>query len=152
MDEPGGHEDGVLAALVSPVAESTHLALDVGVLFDAHGAWVHRVAQRLTGSASAADDVVQEVFVLAHRRSDELQAQVGIRTWLYRSTINVARQQRRSARRYGQLLDRFRALFGADVLGPEHDLAQVRNAKRIRDAVATLSDGFARQVPTARKF
>ena len=135
-----GHLGSVLNVLYAPTAQPAPRALDVATLFDAHGAWVHQAAQRLTASPGAADDVVQEVFLLAHRRRAELDERLGIRTWLYRATVNVARQQRRSDRRYGSILDRFRSEPVREQPGPDADLARRQSGLQIHAAVASLSD------------
>ncbi len=83
--------------------------VDIGALFDAHAPYLCRVVHRLTGSAAAAEDVVQEVFLVAHRRRHELQDRTGIRTWLYRVAVNHVRHGRRSHVRYQRLLDGYKA-------------------------------------------
>ncbi|GDX82243.1 hypothetical protein LBMAG42_40540 [Deltaproteobacteria bacterium] len=121
-------------------AEATHLPLDVGGLFDAHAGWVHRLAQRLTSSSAAADDVVQEVFLLAHRRRGELTDRVGIRTWLYRATVNVARQSYRTGRRYSSAMERAGADQGREGTNPEAALMRHESAVLVRACVASISD------------
>ncbi|MEN0067208.1 MAG: sigma-70 family RNA polymerase sigma factor [Myxococcota bacterium] len=84
-------------------------ATDIASLFDAHAEYLCRVVHRLTGSRETAEDVVQDVFILAHQRRFELEDRVGIRTWLYRAAVNHVRHRRRSFVRYQGLLDRFQA-------------------------------------------
>ena len=83
--------------------------MDIGRLFDEHAAYLCRVVHRLTGSPELAEDVVQEVFLLAYDRRHELEDRTGIRTWLYRVAVNHVRHRRRSFARYRGLLDRFKA-------------------------------------------
>lgn len=114
-------------------------SVDIGRMFDAHGAFVHRVAARLTGSSALADDVAQEVFVLAIRRADGLVDEPGIRTWLYRAAVNVVRERYRSERRYRDALDRLAELPGAvPSAGPDGQLDDSRLGARIRSCVARL--------------
>jgi RNA polymerase sigma-70 factor (ECF subfamily) len=114
--------------------------LDIDALFSAQGEFVHRVAQRLTGSSALADDVAQEVFLLAWRRRGELKDEKGIRTWLYRAAVNVNRQRTRGLRRYTAALDR----HGDDVApappDPERILDRDRCGLRIRACVARLTE------------
>jgi RNA polymerase sigma-70 factor (ECF subfamily) len=116
--------------------------LDVGALFDAHAPYLCRVVQRLTGSAEAAEDVVQEVFVLAWRRRHELEDRNGIRTWLYRVAVNHVRHGRRSYARYQNVLDRFTKRPDTDPLELPPDEAALRRQRgeRIAACVAKLSD------------
>ncbi len=121
-------------------SEAEAVSLDVGGLFDVHASWVHRVAQRLTSSSAAADDIVQEVFILAHRRRTELTEQLGIRTWLYRTTVNVARQSFRSGRRHSSALERAGAEAPREGTNPEASLLRHESAMIVRACVASLSD------------
>lgn len=116
------------------------MALDVGELFDQHAGWVHRLAQRLTSSSAAADDIVQDIFLLAHRRREELADHQGIRTWLYRATVNVCRQSFRTGRRYGSAMERAGAEAPREGTNPEATLLRRENARLVRACVASLSD------------
>ena len=114
--------------------------LDISRLFEAHAPWVHRVAQRLTGSAAAADDVVQEVFLTAHRRRDAVADRLGIRTWLYRTTVNVARQKRRTDQRYGNVIDRFGRQPSAPGATPEAEVSSAAHGLAVRACIQALSE------------
>src|SRR5690606_13369542 len=52
------------------------------------------------GDASL-DDVVQEVFVIVHRRLRDFEGRSSLATWLFGITLRVARDHRRSAARKG---------------------------------------------------
>jgi RNA polymerase sigma-70 factor, ECF subfamily len=68
--------------------------LAIGDLFRAHAESVHRWAARLGGPGVDADDVVQEVFLLAQRRLPEFRGAAKIETWLYRITERMVKKQR----------------------------------------------------------
>lgn len=59
-------------------------------LVDRHSRHVHRVAYRLTGNASDADDVVQETFLKAFRQLGRFEARADFRTWIHRIAVNCA--------------------------------------------------------------
>jgi RNA polymerase sigma-70 factor (ECF subfamily) len=61
-----------------------------------HGAAVHRFARRLLGDSEEARDLTQEVFLRAFRRLGSFRAESSLRTWLFRITLNAARNRRRS--------------------------------------------------------
>jgi RNA polymerase sigma-70 factor (ECF subfamily) len=61
-----------------------------------HGAAVHRFAHRLLGDPEEARDLTQEVFLRAFRRLRGFRADSSLRTWLFRITLNAARNRRRS--------------------------------------------------------
>jgi RNA polymerase sigma-70 factor (ECF subfamily) len=117
-------------------------ALDIGRLFDEHGPYLCRVVHRLTGSKETAEDVVQEVFLLAHHRRNELEDRTGIRTWLYRAAVNHVRHRRRSFSRYQGLLDRYQQHPGSQDKGESpHDTAsRLERGKLVQECVQALSE------------
>lgn len=60
------------------------------VLVDRHSRYVHRVAYRLTGNHSDAEDVTQEAFLKAYRQLGRFEARADFRTWLHRIAVNCA--------------------------------------------------------------
>ena len=117
-------------------------AMDIGKLFDAHAAYLCRVVHRLTGSREAAEDIVQEVFLLAYNRRHELEDRTGIRTWLYRVAVNHVRHRRRSFARYQGLLDRYKQqpVSQGSIESPDEVASQVQRGKLIHLCVEGLSD------------
>lgn len=61
-----------------------------------HFAFVWRSARRLGVQPGALDDVVQEIFVVVHRRLAGFEGRSSLRTWLFGITLRIARDQRRS--------------------------------------------------------
>lgn len=59
-------------------------------------AFVWRTAKRLGVRESHQDDVVQEVFLIVHRKLDAFEGRSSLRTWLYGITIRVVRDHRKS--------------------------------------------------------
>ena len=119
------------------VAASSHV-VDVGHLFVVHAPFLARVVERLTGSPSIAEDVVQEAFIVAHRRRRELRDVPELRGWLYRVCANLVRQQKRS------LWRRFR-LLGAIAVEPprapeiaDATVERREEAMRIRCAILEM--------------
>jgi RNA polymerase sigma-70 factor (ECF subfamily) len=67
-------------------------------IYEAHFAFVWRSAKRLGTPQASVDDVVQEIFVIVHRRLPEFEHRASIKTWLFGIVVNVVRAQRRSLR------------------------------------------------------
>ncbi|MGE0814576.1 MAG: RNA polymerase sigma factor [Vicinamibacterales bacterium] len=59
-------------------------------LVDRHGRYVYRVAHRLTGNPSDAEDVAQEAFLKAYRQLGRFESRADFRTWIHRITVNCA--------------------------------------------------------------
>ncbi len=70
--------------------------IDVGELFKEHVGFLLRVVERLTGHGDHIEDLVQDAFVVAHRRRHELRAGPELRGWLYRVVSHRAMHHRRS--------------------------------------------------------
>jgi RNA polymerase sigma-70 factor (ECF subfamily) len=62
-----------------------------------HANFVRRLVRRLDGQSSESDDLVQEIFLVAHRKWPELAGspQVDPRSWLYGVVVRVLRHERR---------------------------------------------------------
>jgi RNA polymerase sigma-70 factor (ECF subfamily) len=59
-------------------------------LVEEHSPRVFRLAYRMTGNASDAEDVVQETFLKAHRSLDGFDERARFGTWIYRIAVNAA--------------------------------------------------------------
>jgi RNA polymerase sigma-70 factor (ECF subfamily) len=92
-------------------------------------AFVYRCVRRLGVPAASVDDVVQDVFVVVHRRWADFDHRSSLRGWVYGILARVVLEHRRSTRR------RARVLSTADVAalpsphspesaGPERCFAQ----------------------------
>jgi RNA polymerase sigma-70 factor (ECF subfamily) len=64
-----------------------------------HFAFVWRAAKRLGVSHGSIDDVVQEVFVVVHRRLGDFEGRSSVKTWLFGIALRIVRDHRRAARR-----------------------------------------------------
>ncbi|MBC8068738.1 MAG: sigma-70 family RNA polymerase sigma factor, partial [Deltaproteobacteria bacterium] len=62
-----------------------------------HYAFVWRSCRRLGVPDAELDDVVQEIFVIVHRRLAGFEGRSAITTWLFAIAYRVVRDQRRSA-------------------------------------------------------
>jgi len=63
-----------------------------------HFAFVHALVGRLGVPAASVDDVVQEVFLVLHRRRAEFRGDSSVRTWLHGITAHTARRHRDAQR------------------------------------------------------
>jgi RNA polymerase sigma-70 factor (ECF subfamily) len=64
---------------------------------------VFRWALTFSRDPDEAEDIVQEVFVRAHRRLDQYRSDGSLDAWLYRITRRTATQMRRTRNRRGRL-------------------------------------------------
>jgi RNA polymerase sigma-70 factor (ECF subfamily) len=67
-------------------------------MYEAYASFVWRNASRLGIPASAVEDVMQEVFLVVHRRLPEFEERTSARAWLSAILIRVVRAHRRTRR------------------------------------------------------
>jgi RNA polymerase sigma-70 factor (ECF subfamily) len=67
-----------------------------------HSHAMFRLAWRLTGDESVADDIVQEAFIKAWRKLGDFRMQSSFRSWLHRITVNAAMDHLRKQSRRDQ--------------------------------------------------
>lgn len=53
-----------------------------------HGTRLHNLASRMIGRAAEADDVLQDIFLLAYRKLGSFRGESSLGTWLYRLAMN----------------------------------------------------------------
>jgi RNA polymerase sigma-70 factor (ECF subfamily) len=85
-----------------PCSSSTASAVAVPTfdgLYRDYFAFVWRAVKRLGVGDAALDDVVQEVFVIVHRRLEDFEGRSSLPTWLFGIALRVARDHRRSVAR-----------------------------------------------------
>lgn len=88
-------------------SEAPPYQLDVVEVYERHFDFVWRTARRLGVESAQVDDVVQEVFMVVHRRAGEFEGRATLKTWLFGITRRVVANHFRTARRkpaepYGQ--------------------------------------------------
>lgn len=105
-------------------------------LYRRHQAPVYRFAQAMTGSASVAEDVVQDVFLLLMRDLDRYDGgRAPLRTYLFGIARNVARHRARSLRRLLSL-DASRDWTAPD--DPARDLSATEELVHLRRCLGSL--------------
>ena len=68
-------------------------------LVGAYGDRVYRLAMRITGNPSDAEEVVQDTLWMASRKIDTFRGAAAFSSWVYRITANTAYQKLRGRRR-----------------------------------------------------
>jgi RNA polymerase sigma-70 factor (ECF subfamily) len=105
---------------------------DFETIYREHFRFVWRTVRRLGIEGALVDDVVQEVFVVVHRRLGDFEGRSAAKTWLYGIVRRVVADHRRTMRRKplgtapeGEVLD----AASAPEAGPE---ASAEQAERVR--------------------
>jgi RNA polymerase sigma-70 factor, ECF subfamily len=112
--------------------------------------YVWRAARRLGIDPSDTDDVVQEVFVVAHRRLPEFEGRAQVKTWLFQILVRVVRhyfraQRRKPGHRLAGSLDALEALRDPQARGPAEAVERA-DAVRVLDRILGRLDADKREV------
>jgi len=65
-------------------------------LYRAHAGRLYSVAFRMVGNAADAEDLLQEIFLSAHRKLESFRGESTLGTWLYRLAVNLCLDYLRS--------------------------------------------------------
>jgi RNA polymerase sigma-70 factor (ECF subfamily) len=79
------HTDAAVVALARDGDSEAFRAL-----VERHSRAVYRLAHRMTGNASDAEDVVQETFLRAYRQLGRFESRANFGTWLHRIAVNCS--------------------------------------------------------------
>jgi RNA polymerase sigma-70 factor (ECF subfamily) len=107
-------------------------------LFIAHAGFILRLVRNLGVPASDAEDVTQEVFMIAHRSLAKLQLEANPRSWLFGITRRQAANHVRKwkFRRGPAIKDR----DAVTLTDPAGELQQARERALLQSALRKLSD------------
>lgn len=95
---------GVLKAIGLALSGEPAQHLDVAAVHAAHADYVWSSLYRLGVRAEDLPDMLQEVFVVVHRRAHTYDGRCRLRTWLYGICLGVAANYRRRAFRKQETL------------------------------------------------
>jgi RNA polymerase sigma-70 factor (ECF subfamily) len=104
-------------------------------VYDEHFDYVYRIVSRLSAGRDV-DDLVQDVFVVVHRKVGDFDGQAPITSWLFKIAYRVVRAHQRKQRVRGALF----SLFEKEVDREEapRQLQLVEHAKRTETTLAAL--------------
>jgi RNA polymerase sigma-70 factor (ECF subfamily) len=114
------------------------LAIDTDTLFREHSRFVASFLRHMGASESELDDLIQDVFVLAHRKGGYLPGPAAPRTWLGSLAIRVALARRRMHARRPQFSPVVESL-AAETRGPAELFEARRSLERVQAALEHLS-------------
>jgi RNA polymerase sigma-70 factor (ECF subfamily) len=126
--------------------------LSFDVVYEAHFPFVWRTVRRLGVPGDAVDDVVQDVFLVVHRRLHLCCAEESVRAWLFSVVRRVVRNARRSLyRKPAHLGGRARSTCDVDAVASAsapspHDAAIKAEALRTVHAILDAMPDERREV------
>jgi len=139
---------GIDMAVPWPVIAPDRATFDV--VYDKCFDFVWRSVRRLGIDEATAEDVVQEVFFIVHRKLPEFGGRSSLKTWIFSIVLHVVRHQRRSwirkdSKRAADMSTRLDELPDRRCSGPlEH--AQTADSVRMLDLLLRELDEGKREV------
>jgi RNA polymerase sigma-70 factor (ECF subfamily) len=111
-----------------PAAEPVNARPDLAAIYDAQFDGVWRYLRRLGVREADVEDVVHDVFVVAHRRIDSYDPSRPLRPWLLGIAFRVAAERRRADHR--EVIDPEPGLELADAAPWPDQVLEAREARR----------------------
>jgi len=109
--------------------------------------FVWRTVRRLGIVDAGVDDVVQDVFLVVHRRLADFEGRSSIKSWVFAITVHAVRDARRSLRRKpaqlggtGRSSDELETVADGRTQGPYDALAQSEAVRRLHAILDAMTD------------
>jgi RNA polymerase sigma-70 factor (ECF subfamily) len=120
--------------------------------FAAHHEAIYRFVYWMGADPDEAADIVQEVFVRAHRAWSTLRSRPAVRSWLLRIAGNLAKDRWKRRRREGRAVETLgRDLAATSLVSPDDELLQSELQRTVREAIAGLRPRW-RELIILREF
>jgi RNA polymerase sigma-70 factor (ECF subfamily) len=111
-------------------------------LYRQHSTRLYSLALRMTGSAEAAEDLLQEVFLQAHRKLRTFRGESSLGTWLYRLAMNLCLDHLRGRQaRMGKVTDSLDDDGAAEPVSPAPAAPLAVNRIDLERAIGRLPEG-----------
>src|SRR5262245_36745203 len=133
-----GDQGGVGSSHSLAVGDEVPAAIDIDTLYAEHAAFLTRVLIRLVGDGPHVDDLLQETFLVAHRKRASFDGRSAVRTWLYGIAAHLAMRHRRGAGRWRRALGVYAEQPARVSASPEGELERARAAQLLRAALERL--------------
>lgn len=118
-------------------AQSGVLGFDA--LYTTHASFVFRVLRGMGVPDSLADDAMQDVFLVVHRRLPAFDGRAKVTTWLFPIAVNIALNYRRRARRSHDQTP-IRETLEAEARSPHEEAEAAQSLSRLLAVLDDLDD------------
>lgn len=108
-------------------------------LYDKYKRPLYQTALAITGDGGAAEEVMQDCFVRAHRAMGRVVASGSLSPWLHRIVVNLACNWASRHRRWLSALDVWLERLSAPGLAPDQAAEQVEVGEVVRQALGSLN-------------
>ncbi|TDF94182.1 RNA polymerase sigma factor [Paenibacillus piri] len=114
------------------------------VLVERHSQYIYTLVYRMIEHRETAEDLTQDIFIKLYRSLGQFRGDAKFTTWLYRLTVNLVTDYRRSQRRkpYEAVLDKVKGWFGNRQEEPEAMALQKEEQETVQRILAGLPDKY----------
>ncbi len=146
---PSSHSGDVLTATADAAA---HAAVPVEecpsfeAVYQQHFDFVWRLARRFGAEEGAVDDVVQDVFVVVHRKLGDFEGRSSMRTWLYGIARRVVSDHRKKRSRRRETAIEDAGPVEEPAADPEGRAAQAQRLAQLRRLLDELEQMSAPEI------
>lgn len=111
-------------------------------LYRRHAGRLYNLVFRMAGSVHEAEDLLQDVFLLAHRKLASFRGDSSLATWLYRLTMNHCLDHLRGRQaRMGKATDSLDAEHAAEPAAPAPAVPTAISRLDLERAIGRLPEG-----------
>ena len=132
-------------AEIRPARVPAWISTEFGAVYEEHSQAIYYLALRFLGDAAQAQDATHDVFLKAYRKMDSFRGESGVRTWLYRITINHCQNLQQSWHARHMFSNADEAVWetaGSMEDDPVRVLETKELGERIQQALEKLSDEY----------
>ena len=128
----------LLHVLMTAADQVKEAILDLSQAFKDHGRFLARSILRLTGDGPHVEDILQETFIIAHRKQASFESRSSLRTWLYGIASNLCLHHRRSLARELNALEKAATEPTENLAGPEKAVEAAQNKALVEAAMQAI--------------
>ena len=128
---------------VSPASDRSPgppVAASFAEIFRAHAPYVWRCLRRMGVDAGDVDDVLQEVFLVVHRRLGDYDGRASMKAWIYGICVRKASDHRKLAHKKRERVTDDVPEGASAVAGPDASVAGRRALARLDQALGELDE------------
>jgi RNA polymerase sigma factor (sigma-70 family) len=113
-------------------------------LIERHKHYIYTLVYRMVEHRETAEDLTQEIFIKLYRSLDHFRGDSKFTTWLYRLTVNVVTDYRRSQKRkpHETIVDKLKGWFGKREEEPEEVALQKEEQRVVQQLLSELPDKY----------
>lgn len=124
--------------LMTAIDKGRQLMVDLTSAFKDHGRFLARSILRLTGDGPHVEDILQETFIVAHRKQASFEGKSSLRTWLYGIASNLCLHHRRGLARELTAMEQAAHNPTNDAESPEASLEAAQNKALVHHAIEAI--------------